>query len=635
MITPDLLAWVTAEAVTPEQVLPYVCAVAGSRPRLVGSCVGFESEGEFVLVGYPMHDPLDVGAMTDAVNQALQIRGLRRITVIGSVRPPQAPEQSIVTEDCYYALPMPPPRPGQKLRNLLRRAGRELTLDRGCQYGDDHLALVQRYLDERHLATGTRHIFRQLSRYLASSAGSLLLSARLADGRLAAFAVGEFAALRTAFYMFSFREPRLAPPGATDLLLAGLLDEARERGHTQMNLGLGVNAGISFFKGKWGAAPFLPYVQATWETSSAGPFSRLRGLFADESEGFAMKKPSGKASGKAFRGPGFWARVRERLLGVPRLLDCVQVEVSSRCPGRCIYCPHTTMREEWDSRDMDMDTFARLWPLMLRSGRAHLQGWGEPLLNPAFFDMAALARKAGCAVSTTTCGLLMNEEVARKLVEGGFDIVAFSLAGTDAASNASRRGVDFDRVCEAVSTLQAVRRSLNSVHLEVHIAYLMLASNMEAVRRLPRLMHRLGVRGAVISTLDYIPTPDLECEGLAPHETEKLARASAVLRETEEEARRLGVAFHWTLPRPDAPGASCRENIFRCVFVAADGYLSPCVYVNLPGRASDPKRRVFGNVRDQDPLATWEGEEFRRFRNRLASGEPDLPCLTCVKRFES
>jgi hypothetical protein len=279
MIVPDLLAWVTAEAVMPEQVLPYVCAVAGSRPRMVGSCVGFESEGEFVLVGYPMHDPLDVGAMTEAVDRALEIRGLHRITVIGPVRAPQTPDQTMVTEDCYYSLPIPPPPPGQKLRNLLRRAGRELTMDAGRQYGDDHMALVRRYLEERHLATGTRHIFRQLPRYLASSAGSILLSARLANGRLAAFAVGEFAALRTAFYMFSFRDPGLAPPGTTDLLLSGLLDEARERGHAQMNLGLGVNEGISFFKRKWGAAPFLPYVQATWEIRSPGPLSHLRGLF--------------------------------------------------------------------------------------------------------------------------------------------------------------------------------------------------------------------------------------------------------------------------------------------------------------------------------------------------------------------
>jgi MoaA/NifB/PqqE/SkfB family radical SAM enzyme len=346
-----------------------------------------------------------------------------------------------------------------------------------------------------------------------------------------------------------------------------------------------------------------------------------------------VKKPSTTASGKICREPGIWETIRELLLGGRRPLDWIQAEVTSRCPGRCIYCPHTAMGDRWCSRDMDMETFTLLWPLMRRSGRVHLQGWGEPLLNPAFFAMAALARKAGCAVSTTTCGLIMNDEMAGKIVEAGLDIVAFSLAGTDPRSNASRHGVDFDRVCEAVSILQTVRRARRAVHLELHFAYLMLASTMEAVRALPRLMERLGVHAAVISTLDYIPSPDLASEGFAPHETDKLARAEAILKETATEARRLGVDFHWALPKPDAPGTTCRENIERSLYVGADGSVSPCVYVNLAAEGLGPRRRVFGNVREQDPLEIWQSAEFRRFRERLAGGDPDLPCLTCPKRF--
>jgi MoaA/NifB/PqqE/SkfB family radical SAM enzyme len=348
-----------------------------------------------------------------------------------------------------------------------------------------------------------------------------------------------------------------------------------------------------------------------------------------------VKKPSTTTSGKIFREPGIWETIRELLLGVRRFFDCIQVEVTSRCPGRCIYCPHTAMGDRWRSRDMDMETFTLLWPLMRRSVRVHLQGWGEPLLNPAFFAMAALARKAGCSVSTTTCGLIMNEEMAVKIVEAGLDIVAFSLAGTDAASNASRHGVDFDRVCRAVSLLQTVRRARRAVHLEIHFAYLMLPSTMGAVRALPGLMHRLGVHAAVISTLDYVPDPDLESEGFTPHEADKLARAEALLRETEGEARRLGAGFHWALPKPDAPGTTCRENIDRSLYVGADGSVSPCVYVNLPAEGLDPGRRVFGNVREQDPLEIWESAEFKRFRERLADGDPDLPCMACPKRFSS
>ncbi len=271
---------------------------------------------------------------------------------------------------------------------------------------------------------------------------------------------------------------------------------------------------------------------------------------------------------------------------------------------------------------------------MRRSSRVHLQGWGEPLLNPAFFEMAALALKAGSAVSTTTCGLIMNEQLALQLVESGLDIIAFSLAGTDAETNTSRQGVAFERVCEAITLLQGVRRARQGVHLEIHLAYLMLASNMEAVRSLPALMQRLGVHAAVISTLDYVPSAALKPESFGVDEPEKLAAAASLLKEAEAEARRLGMDFHWSLPDPSAPGRSCRENIARSLFVAADGSVSPCVYLNLPAGGADPRRRVFGNVLTRDPLAIWESEAFRRFREGLAAGDPNQSCLACVKRFE-
>jgi hypothetical protein len=151
---------------------------------MLGACVGYESEGTLVLVGYPLHDPRDEKAMAAAVQEALRLPGLRRITVIGSSQPGPAPEAVEIIEDSYYALPVPAPAPGQKLKNLLRHAGRELVLNCGRRLDDDHLALVRRYLDERPLAAGTRHIFRQMARYIEASTSSRVGSARRADGRL-------------------------------------------------------------------------------------------------------------------------------------------------------------------------------------------------------------------------------------------------------------------------------------------------------------------------------------------------------------------------------------------------------------------------------------------------------------------
>jgi hypothetical protein len=278
MIGPDRLTRVTAGAVVPEQVVAYVAAAAGARPRMFADCVGYASDGTLVLIAYPLGAPDNVKAMTAAVDEALGMPGLERITVIGPARPRQAPETAAAAQDSYYALPVPAPPPGQKLRNLLHRASRELGIVQGRLLENDHTALVQRYLAERRLAAGTRRIFGRLSRYIEASAGSLVVSGRLADGRLAVFAVGEFAGLATAFFMFCFRDPECAPPGSADLVLSGLLEEACRRGQTRMNLGLGVNAGIEFFKRKWGAKPFLPYVETSWKLKPRGFLSKLRGL---------------------------------------------------------------------------------------------------------------------------------------------------------------------------------------------------------------------------------------------------------------------------------------------------------------------------------------------------------------------
>lgn len=345
-----------------------------------------------------------------------------------------------------------------------------------------------------------------------------------------------------------------------------------------------------------------------------------------------------------FREPSVWRMLCESLFGKPRMLDCIQVEVTSVCPGRCTYCPHTTQADRWRSRHMEAETFARLWPLMRESGRVHLQGWGEPFLHPRFMDFAALARRAGCRVSTTTAGLRMDEALARRIVDSGIDIVAFSLVGTDEAGNAPRAGIPFERVCEAVRTLQRVRKARMGVHLEVHLAYLLLASRLEAALGLPALMDELDVHAAVISTLDYIAAPGMEAEAFAPHEADKIAAARAVLSRVAEEAAQGGRSVYYDLPAPRTGAGGgvlpCRENAARTLYVDAEGRMSPCIYLNLPVDPIDPtcreavNRRVFGTVHE-GPLAVWESGPFRAFRAALESPAPDAPCRDCPKRFEN
>ena len=364
----------------------------------------------------------------------------------------------------------------------------------------------------------------------------------------------------------------------------------------------------------------------------------------------AKESPGDPLADPAFRAPGFWERLREAFLGAQRPLDCLQVEVTSRCAGRCGYCPHTTHAGTWKSRHMPDEVFAALWPLLRGAQRAHLQGWGEPLLHPRFLDYVALARKAGCAVSSTSCGLRMDAALARQLATSGMDLLAFSLVGTDEASNGARAGVPFARVCESVRLLrEAVRdaaRPEEGEPLEIHFAYLMLADRMEAARGLPALMEELDVEMAVVSTLDYLALPGQAHLAFAPHETEKIDAARAILESIAAEAEARGRIVHFALPGGEAvaDAGGCRENVVRSCYVDAEGKVSPCVYLNVPDngpdagpgriRASAGRRRVFGDVRTEKPWEIWEKPEFKAFREALVRNAPDPACHVCPKRFE-
>lgn len=270
--TASHLAQITAVALTPDQLLPYVRAVSGLETCLCGGCALHHGGGHAVLVAYPLAKPTDSSAVDAAVAEAVSMPGLERLTVIAATRPTTAPAHAECSEDAYWSLPLPLTfprgRPGQKLRNLLRHAHRDITIEQNGApdaWTRDHVALAEAFIEEKGkvLDAGSISIFSRLGEYLAVAPEARLFSARDAGGRLLACAIGDYSSFTTAFYMFAFRSPA-APPGTADALLAALAAEGASRGHGLLNLGLGIGPGVRFFKKKWGATPFLPCVETSW-----------------------------------------------------------------------------------------------------------------------------------------------------------------------------------------------------------------------------------------------------------------------------------------------------------------------------------------------------------------------------------
>lgn len=269
----------TAKAITPDQLLPYVLAVSGMEYIDIDGLPFYYSDGAGVLAAHQRPDAaINLGA---AVDKALDAAKLKNITVLATERPPQAPADCQCVKDMYWAIDLPHEAKNAKLRNMLKRASREIELE--AKSGDkawtpDHAGLVEAFCRRKKSALddGSIYIFNNLDKYLAKATEAVLFSAIRKNGALAACAIGDFSAFSTAFYMFAFRHHD-APPGTADLLLDAIVAEAEKRGMARINLGLGIDPGVEFFKKKWGATPWLPHVETSWNISKKGWFARLFG----------------------------------------------------------------------------------------------------------------------------------------------------------------------------------------------------------------------------------------------------------------------------------------------------------------------------------------------------------------------
>lgn len=102
----------------------------------------------------------------------------------------------------------------------------------------------------------------------------------------------------------------------------------------------------------------------------------------------------------------------------PRPINTLhQVEVTSKCNLRCVYCPSPKLEQirGQEKRHMDMEVFERTlhWCVSLpMQGELSITGIGETLLHPQWRDMIRMAREAlpDAFINFSTNGLLLDDD---------------------------------------------------------------------------------------------------------------------------------------------------------------------------------------------------------------------------------
>lgn len=138
-------------------------------------------------------------------------------------------------------------------------------------------------------------------------------------------------------------------------------------------------------------------------------------------------------------------------------------ETTAACNLECIHCRRLDVAKELAKEDLTtqeafkfIDDLATLGsPILVLSG-------GEPLYRPDIYEIARYARNKGLKVALATNGTLVDEAVARRIVDAGVQRVSISFDGADAKTHDEFRKLpgSFDRAIDGFKHLKKLGMSM-------------------------------------------------------------------------------------------------------------------------------------------------------------------------------
>ena len=259
MITASQQNYISDHAYIPEHIPQYVTAISQTEPFLLGDFLCYAKKGHFTLVGYPLEEPFEEKRMRSVLEDGIKRFRPESVSLIAPSVPSSINDCIHPPPDHYYRLDLSSISISQKLRNMLKRAYRELSVERTNKLDEEHRKMIVEFLKTHPVDEAASFIFNRIDEYLSSSPTARVFDARNKRDELVAFDVAEFTPKDYALYMFNFGSEARYVPGASDLLLSEVIKQAKTESKKYINLGLGINPGVTFFKKKWCGVPFLPY----------------------------------------------------------------------------------------------------------------------------------------------------------------------------------------------------------------------------------------------------------------------------------------------------------------------------------------------------------------------------------------
>jgi len=280
--------------------------------------------------------------------------------------------------------------------------------------------------------------------------------------------------------------------------------------------------------------------------------------------------------------------------------------VTNNCNLRCQMCPFWKVKSK---DELSLSEIKRIIDYVHKWGVPSITiGGGEPLLRKDIVDIIKYSSSKGIITNLITNGTLINEFIARNLIESNLFRIGISIDGSKPEIHDKIRGVPgtFNRAVNGIKLLKKYKNRLNSDTI-IYIQTTIMKDNIDDVPNILELSKELGVRFLCQPYLPFMANND---SGNEPDSEKIVNLMDYLINFKKKHGIIINPIYHLKfikkLYSENVKYVKCTIG-YDIMTIDAKGNVWLCQYYEL----SD---KPIGNVRNCDLKEIWESREFEVFR---------------------
>lgn len=285
-----------------------------------------------------------------------------------------------------------------------------------------------------------------------------------------------------------------------------------------------------------------------------------------------------------------------------------------------------------EQADLPFERFESLLSAHPTVEHVELQGEGESLLHPRFFEMVKALRDRNVKVSVISNGSLISEAHAERMVALGIEKISVSMESAEPETFRQVRGGKLEKVVAGLTALMAEKRQKQSLKPLVGLSITVLKDTQDHLPGIIALYQKLGLDGGItVQPLSTMPLYErnypegLRKQVLSDQEVDDLwvrYRMHSQIQKIQKQKDKLKIrGFYDELLSGFRTGKRSCPWLESGLYVNHQGIVTACCMIKDTERF---RLGVIGTDSTEQILAARQ-----KLADQLAAGTLPTPCEGC------